>query len=52
MNAVRERLNAQPYYGSDGQEVAIEHAQMMASRLETRGGHHQRNDRRADSPEL
>jgi len=36
MNAVRERLGVQPFYGSDGQGIAVAHAQLMAPLLEQR----------------
>lgn len=36
MNAVREKLGVQPFYGSEGQDIAVAHAQLMAPLLEQR----------------
>jgi hypothetical protein len=36
MNAVREKLGVQPFYGSEGQDIAAAHAQLMAPLLEQR----------------
>ncbi|KWR85174.1 Tn3 family transposase [Pseudomonas sp. PI1] len=36
MSAVREKLGVQPYYGSDGQEIAAAHAQLLAPLLDQR----------------
>ncbi len=36
MSAVREKLGVRPFYGSDGQDIASTHAQLMAPLLEQR----------------